>query len=159
MIKLNPPFPLLKIGMLRSIELFNSNECKQRTSEFKYLENTERVQNIFGSPPSYLVIGLVDNSQPIMVDKDQVIQGVFVDSILDKTELRKVAESIEKLYKIVILLHEVWRGKENEISLEKSAFNLDSRDYILSQISFENPSIEINFWNYQAFRELDIKMY
>ncbi len=159
MIKLTPPLSLLKIGLLRSIELFNSNECKQRKKEFEYLENTERVRVVFGINPSFLVIGLVDNSQPILVDKKQEVQGVFVDSVLNKMALSKVAESVEKLYETVSMLREIWEGKEHEISLVKSPENMALRDSILSRIQKANPTVDVLFWNYQAFRELDIKMY
>lgn len=154
----NPPVKKVQLGLLRNIELFDFEEYMAQKEDFEYLINTERVKKTFND--SFVaVIGLVNNSDAILYDPEEILSGVYVDSTHWNEDLVKVADNLEKFYKIIMLLKEAWSGQEQSISLKKTPENLAMRKHVISQIAEINPESNVLFWDHLAFRELDLGMH
>ena len=157
MSEINPPLRRLQIGSVRSIELYDAEESKRVTSQMRYLTEVPEVTGLFGGRP-YRVIGRIDTGGAALYDPDEKIKGVFVESEYKNDSLTRVADSLENFYRIVLLIQKAWKGKETVRSLEQSKENFALREEVLSEIRRDNPESDAGYWNYVAFRELDIRL-
>jgi len=145
----------LQIGLLRSITILNSSEEKKAFIEYEYIFQSEIVKKVFELRPQ--IIGVVNYNYPLLSDPNQGILGVYIEfTYLKKNDLVQIADSLEKLVGIMKEVAIVWKGRENEYSLEKNEQTLKASKVVLQTIKDHNPNSDIDFWNYLCFRELGI---
>jgi hypothetical protein len=152
-----PPVRRLSIGTLRSIVLLDEQESRLLTPQYAYLSRAQEVRAVFGEQP-FLVIGEINVGSPVMYDPAGRVAGVYVDSVYRERALTRIADSLQKLFDIVLLLQTVWMGKAHQLALEKTPENLALREDIIARIRLDNPESDNGFWNYLAFKEFDIRL-
>jgi hypothetical protein len=157
MIDIHPPVHKVTIGLLRSIVLFDKDRSIEMTSYYTHLGETKRVKQVFGQHP-FMIIAEIDTASPVLVDPENKVSGVYVDSTYEDDKLTRIADSLENFYQNALLVQKAWEGKEAEFGLEKTPENLALRDEIMDEIKSNNPASDEGFWNFLAFREFEIRL-
>ena len=146
----------LQIGILRSITIFDSSETEDASIEYQYIFESDMVKKVFMIRKPQ-IIGVVNYNYPLLSDPMHGISEIYIEfPFLKNNGLIQIADSFEKLVRIMKEISNIWKGRENVYSLEKNERTQEVSKVILQKIKTINPNSDIDFWNYLCFRELGI---
>jgi hypothetical protein len=138
----------IRLGQQRSISLWTP-EFEKELGEYEYLLHLPEFSPILGGRKTQLV-GIIDNSQPLILLSDSKVLGVFSTQIKNIGFVPvRVAESYAHLKTISEKLQLIW-GSSTQILLEKNGKTSAAYQKFAAELS-KYPKTSAMFWKNYAF--------